>query len=196
MAKGESTWSSKGVKTVKFNSTPLAPGEYDLRIDPTWAQACATGEGKVPYLKGSFTALNTATSEGGKDRKVFHNIFIELTPDKNGVPMATRGNNILGLARALGLELEDAPTVTLSGKELLAPAYCKQFVLNNEGSVVKAKIKIEKGTNGFEDQNRIVFFVEAEPQEESSFDESPSSDTVEEEAEFTPPTKIAGVRRK
>jgi len=205
MATGERTWSTQGKEAKKFEGfKPIPPGEYELKLNNDWAQKVADGEGKVPYLNGSFTALNTG--DGGKDRKIFVMFFLDLTPGKDGTAMCERANGLLGFAKALGTNL-NVPVVTMNGKELLSPAAVKKFLASNDGSTVRASVKIEKGTGGYADKNRIEFFVESEQQDEESEEISeevaeeevaeeggfPEPEEVEEEAEFepTPPPKKA-----
>lgn len=188
MATGERTWSTAGKEAKKFEGfKPIPPGEYDLKISADWVQKVAEGEGKVPYLNGSFTALGSGN--GGKDRKVFAMFMLDLTPGKDGIAMPERANGLLGLAKGLGTNL-DVPVVTMNGRELLSPAHVKKFLNGNDGAVVRASVKIEKGTGGYEDKNRIEFFVEAEAQEEATEEggfEAEETDTEEAEFEPVPP---------
>lgn len=200
MATGEKTWSSQGKTPAKFESKPIPAGEYDLKINGDWVSKVAEGEGKVPYLSGSFTALGSGQN-GGKDRKVFHMLFLSLKPGSDGVTMPERGNGILGLVRGLGTNI-NPPVVTMQGQELLSPNHIKQWLKANDGAVVRASVKIEKDTGGYPDKNRIEFFVESEQQDEA-VDEAPAEveeeagfpepDAVEEEAEFEslPKPKVA-----
>lgn len=196
MATGEKTWSSRGKTPAKFESKPIPEGTYDLKINGDWTQKVAEGEGKVPYLSGSFTALGTGAN-GGKDRRVFHLLFLELTPNKNGGPsMAEKANGVLGLVRGLGTEINPRVT-TYNGKEMMTPADIKQFLLANEGAVVQALVKIEAGKNGYADKNRIEFFVEAPVQEGSEDTAAETVDTSadEDEAAFVPAARATAPAR-
>lgn len=191
MAKGESTWSSRGKQPAKPESKPLPDGKYTLQFVADWTQKCSNNEGSIPYLNGSFKVQGTAGASG-KDRRVFAMIFLGLAPGKDGIAMVDRSNGLLGLLRAVGTEV-DFPSTTINGKELLNPGAVKQWLNSLEGTTVEAMIKIEKGTDGYADKNRISYFIETAPQEETHYEETETTNDTEEEAAFetTPPPRTA-----
>ena len=107
MTTGERTWSSNGREVKKFENKPITPGEYDLKMGGDWVQKVAEGTGKLPYLNGSVEVLGTAATEGGKNRKVYHRLFLSLKPGGDGVVMPDRGNQLNGLAKGLGVDTPD-----------------------------------------------------------------------------------------
>ena len=208
MATGERTYSTQGRTPAKFEFKPIAPGEYELKLNSDWTQRVAEGEGKIPYVTGSFTAIGSGN--GGKDRRVFHRMMLGLAPGKDGVANADRANSILGLAKALGTEFS-APVVTMNGKELLSPKHVLQWIQSNDGAVLRGDVKIEKGSGGYEDKNVINFFVESEEQaapiqeENETIELNEATEDVggfaaetevveEEEFEAVPPPKLKSVR--
>jgi hypothetical protein len=216
MATGERKFDSSTRQVVQPNFKPFAPGEYDLKIGTDWEIRTAEGQGRLPYLNGSFEVLGTAASEGGKNKKVFHRFFLDLSPAKDGVSMVDRGNGITAFAKSAGTTLEVAILQKPKGKELipvdiLAPKETLRWLLAMDGTVVRAHVKIEKGTGGYQDKNVVGTFIEVEEaaseeseQEEENeeadaeeadeaetdeADESEESEDDEEESIIPPPKK-------
>jgi hypothetical protein len=198
MAVGQRTFESRDVVVKKFSSEPFPAGEYDLKLETEAASVGKKDEpGKFPYVNIRWRALGTASQEGGKDRLLFHMLFTSLKPMKNGGLMVENANQIVAMARAMGQEIGDAGIGLKSQKDengqmqdYLDPQAVLQWVKNNDGVVVKAKVKVTKSKE-YGDKNEIDFFepAEAAASEEESYEEPEQEE--EEHDPIPPPRKAA-----
>lgn len=198
MAVGELKWSSKGKTVAKFDTKPLPPDEYDFQLSAS-AMEIKKGDkpGKVPYITVTLDALGTATSEGGKNRKVFHNIFLHLTPsEKDGKAMVDRGGGLLDLAKSVGQDCEFSalkvkyaqydPKGNMKGElkdfSIAKPQEVLEWLKSLDGMTVRGRTKIEKSP-GYNDKTVIEYFIPSEDagsENEEEFDELDSEEAEEE----------------
>ena len=184
MATGETVFSSSACTVHKFESKPLTPGEYELRLCADWEVRCAVGEGKLPYLTGAFEVMNTAERDGAKNRKIYHMFFLDLSPARDGVSMVDRGNGIVAFTHAVGIPLEGIKIIQRKkgedGKQadLLSPNMALAWLNGQEGALLRARVKTEKGQDD-RAQSRVDYFIECEPMG----GETPVEESHEEVAE-------------
>lgn len=201
MAVGQRKFQSRDVVIKKFSSEPFPAGEYELKLETESASVGKKDEpGKFPYVNCRFRALGTAGAEGGKDRLLFHMLFTSLKPMKNGGLMVENANQSIALARAMGQELEDVGINIKEQKDetgqtqgYLDPQALLQWLKNNDGVIVKARVKIQKDKE-YGDKNVVDFFEPAEAPVEAASDESSYEEEVqeeEEEAPIPPPKPVA-----
>lgn len=191
MATGERNFSTEGHKTVKFENKPLTPGEYDVRLDLSKSEVKAPKEpGKFPYINYALRVLGTATKEGGKDRLVFGMLFVSMKKyGESGFQLFTKGDQLVGLTRALGeqyngpiIQMKDADGVAT---DVIAPKALLAWLKNFDGTTLRAKIKTQKGTGGYEDKSVVDHFIEAEAADEGGDEPEVDEDEPEVEAEDT-----------
>lgn len=193
---GERTWSTKGKQVQKFEFKPFPVGEYPLVLDCSKIEIKKKQEpGKFPYINIAFTAQGTALTEGGKDRKVFHRFFVSLKPGKDGNVMPERGNQIMGLAKGFGEELEGVRILRMKDEngndvDVLDPKGIVAWLKARDGQTVMGRVKIQKGNTEYpNDKNEVDYFMEAEQQAEEEAaaeaeeEETEETDEAEEEAE-------------
>lgn len=175
MTTGVKRFTTEGRTVAKPSFPVITPGVYEGRIEGSSLQIKkADGQGKIPYINFSAEVLNSATTPGGKNRKVFHRLFLTTTPSpKDGAAMVDRPNQLLALSRATGIPLTlegDDATVLMekvdesgnsSEVEVLNPQLVLQWLRQLDGLVFTMKIKTEKGTGGYEDKSVIASFAEA-----------------------------------
>ena len=193
-ATGERSWSSAGQTVKKFDRNPIPKGDYDLKLDAASAKVEKKPEpGKVPYIAMSFPALGTATTEGGKDRRVFKNLFLHLTTGKDGVVNATRQGGILNLAQALGEEVnfpirtvpyqkfnkEGKPEGKMVKIDILDPEAVLAWLKSHDGAIVRGTVIVDNRRKGFDPRNEIDYF---HPAEETSGEESGEEYQLEDES--------------
>lgn len=170
---GERTFSTSGRKVSDLKPPLLPAGTYDLVVDASSADVGkADRPDAVPYVNIRFTALNTATKEGGKDRKLFHRLLLSLKAGKDGIMNMDRGGGLTALAKALGTEIEGVEIVSqdvsdVNGNpvtiEYLNPRQVVEWVKSFDGSKLKARVKVQKGTAEYpDDKNEIAAFMTAE----------------------------------
>lgn len=169
-ATGERTFSTKDRKPAEQKKFPLVPpGNHmgPLGSDPTVAKADRWDA--VPYVNASFGVNGTAQAEGGKDQRVFHMLFLSVTPNKDGEANVDRPDGITALAKAMGTELEGVEIITREATnpetgetkklEYLNPKQVQEFLKNFAGTEVPFRVKTEKGTNGYSDKSKISKFL-------------------------------------
>lgn len=190
MAQGETKWSSSGKQAIKYVRIPLPSGDYDLKINAAdWSVEKKPDPGSTPYIKGMFEALNTATTEGGKNRKVFFNLWLSLVPGKDGACTVERANGVNGMAKGFGEEcsfsVAQAQKKEKDGSIIKIPIANPQEVLKwvkaHDGAVLKAHVKVKKQKN-YDDQNEIEYFIEAESGAANPDGEDYQMDTVDSDA--------------
>lgn len=168
---GERTFSTSGrsVQTQTFKLIP--PGTHNLRIAGDASIAKADKPDAVPYINLSMEVLGTASTEGGKNQRVFHRLFLGLNLGKDGVANVDRENGLVAMAQSMGTEVEgveivereatnaDGNTVKL---EYLNPKQVTEWLAGFVGTEVRARIKTEKGTGGYSDKSVIAKFLLSE----------------------------------
>jgi predicted RNase H-like HicB family nuclease len=193
--KGERKWSSQGKETKKFEFTKVPAGDHEAKLDASGAAVAKAevgkdGKAKFPYVKVRFEAMDTATTEGGKNGLLFHNLFCSLRPDKNGGLMPQRADQIVGLARALGEEYDGNVLEMKDEKgdivEVLDPNEMVQWLKDHDGALLNLHVKMQKGTPEWPDEKSVIsYFIEVEPNNAFSTGETAeeAEEEIEEEAE-------------
>jgi len=164
---GEKSFSTKGREVKKTAFQPLPAGDYELRLRSDKAEV-RKGQNwdSLPYVAVYFEALNTAETDGGKNKGIYHNFFTGLTPGKDGIANTDRPSQIVAFARACGLDF-DASIVEREAAnpdtgetrllECLNPQALLQWLKANDGQVVKAHTKVRQ-QKGFEPKAEIAYF--------------------------------------
>lgn len=194
MTIGEKRFSTQGQQAVKQTFPVLPAKEWLLLLRTEKAQvAKAQGVGKFPRVDVRFEAIDSATKEGGKNLSIFHMFFCANKEQKNGVIMTFRADQVVGFAKAIGQDF-DAPTVTMQDEdgndvEVIQPQHLLQWLKNLDGTIVKARTKVQKGTKEYPNDKAVIdYFVETEQAEGSGFDttnvepQAPVEEPAEEEA--------------
>ena len=180
MAKGESTWSSKGEQVKKVSFEPLPAGWYELKLGGPIEVRKAAGEGKFSRLSVRFSALGTGQN-GGKDRIVFHDFYLRTEPNEKGTVLVKMGGQLVDFTKALGDDVDGAPLRKENGEAIIDPLWLKKWLENREGEVVKGRVKVEKDQNG-EPRNKLTEFEEGEARDEDE-DEDEDIEDEKDEAE-------------
>ncbi len=167
-ATGTKTFSTAGRTVAKNTIQPIPPGEYTLsiRADDISVEQSDKKPDAVPYVKYSLEAHGTATTEGGKNRRVFASLFLSLTPGKDGVVNIDRPSGLVALCKALGTELEGVEeaerTVQMpDGSEkvlkFLNPQQVAEFLRNSAGIELKGYVKVEPNEyNGEKTERNVI----------------------------------------
>lgn len=173
MTTGIKTFSSEGREVKKVEFTPPPVKDWDARLMlENLKIAVAQGVGKLPYIDVHIELLNSAIREGGKNLRLFHKFFVDLTPsDKDGAAMVDRQNGLVAFSKSVNTALNcDVVTKTKKNDdgtekecEILEPDSVKRWLKQFDGVVFKLKSKIEKGTAGYSDKGAVDYFIEAEP---------------------------------
>ncbi len=193
MATGDRTFTTEGRKVQRGKSTPLPAGDWEGKVIGSRTEVRTGEESGMPYVAVTVEALNSATQEGGKNRWVFHNLFLTISEytSKKGKrvgPLVDTSNGITALAKSMGETLNLGPnsikTITDNyGNELeyVDPLAVKRWLAERDGQVFRfhSKIEVAKPDSGYDDKSVISYFVEAEGQEEAV--------DTEGEVEYTPP---------
>ena len=109
--------------------------------------------------------------------------------------MLERQGGLLDLAKAIGQELEfsgqKVPYQKYSAKGekqgnmeqivIAKPSEVLEFLKGLDGTVVRAHVKVEKGTGNYGDQNRVDYFIPSE--ESASSEDEYEMDSEDEESE-------------
>ena len=165
---GERTFSTAGRTVVAPTFKPITPGTYTLKVGSDAAVAKADKPDAVPYINLSFEVEGTAASEGGKNMRVFHRLFIGLKPGKDGVLNMDRENGLTAMAQSLNTEVEGVEVIEREANdadgnsvklEYLNPKQLTEWIKGFAGTEVKARIKTEKGTGGYADKSVIQKFL-------------------------------------
>lgn len=188
MPLGETGYTSKGVTIERFTFEPLPTNDYQLRLVTEHLEVAKSKDtGSVPYVNGlRLEALDTATTEGGKNRLIFARLFGGLTSGKKGKCAFEMPNGPVALARALGAELEvpaDAiKTVpeyvngepTGNAVKYVDPKFIISWLKANEGMVVRAHVrKVKKADQ--DAKNELAYFIPAEAVVNGDFTTSTNS---------------------
>ena len=167
-ATGERTFSTKG-RTVKAKTFPLIPpGNHKGTMGADATIGKSDKPDAVPYVNVSFEVEGTAASDGGKNQRVFHMLFLSVLAGKDGEINTERNGGIVELAQALNTDLDDCPIVEKTVQdtegndvklEYLDPKYVAEWVKSFSGSELAFRIKTEKGTGGYPDKSKIQKFL-------------------------------------
>lgn len=168
MTTGERTFNTSSQTVVSPKAQLIPAGTYESNIAAGADIGCAKRPDAIPYVNLSFEVQGTATKEGGKNRRVFHRLLLGLKPGKDGVLNPNRSNGVTAMAKALGTELEGIEIVERevtdeSGQtvrqEFLNPKQVVEWVKGFEGSSLKIKVKVQKGTAEYpDDKNEVAAF--------------------------------------
>jgi hypothetical protein len=214
MAQGMRTvnFAERKVKTFAL----LPPDKYTLKLmGPATKVSKADKPGAVPYVQTAFEVLGTATHEGGQNRRVYHNFWLKTVPGDDGTSLIEGREQLVAFARAVGetpeLPEQDFATVKLLHRDadgslrkakqgesvdeteqenitILGAAEVKEWLVQHDGVEVQARIKVEKGTGGYDDKNKVDRFIYEEAAEGSDAFAPPAEDaSVPEEAAPPPP---------
>lgn len=173
MTTGERTFSTQGRKVQTNTNTLIPAGTYGITFDATGIEIAKSDKrpDAVPYINVRFRVNGTATKEGGKDRVVFHRFLLGLKEGKDGVANVDRESGIVAFSKAIKSEMEgveittqqatdaDGNEVTL---EYLNPKQVVEYLKGFDGTELKGRIKVQKGTEGYSDKNEVAKFLLAE----------------------------------
>lgn len=213
MAKGEKRWTGGDIVKMTFTPVPNKDWEVKLIASAVKVDKQKPESGGIPYLSGlRFQCFNSAEKEGGKDRIIFHALFLGLRPDKNGNVSPNYANGLNALMKAFGenpatqnigiltKELEDGESI-----EYLDPKDVLQYLKNHDGDTLSLHSKI-KNSETYGAQAQVDYFIEAEgaseasdeeaPEEEAEEAEEPEEDEAEEVEEEPAPKKKAAPAKK
>lgn len=166
MATGERTWSSAGKETKKAAIQLIPKGEYELKLVSSDSRVNKKEEpGKMPYVTTMVQVLGTENAQG-LPKKMLVMLLVGLKPGKDGVLNVERGNGLVALAKALGQEtpefdLVQVPDADGEAVDCIDPKAVVKWLQENDGKVIKAMVKVEKGTGGYQDSNKVDYFIEA-----------------------------------
>lgn len=210
MAKGEKTFNLGDVQKSKRSFEPFPAGDYDLKLrgQDVEIRKADSKDGKptFSYVSLAFDALGTG-KDGGKDRRVYHMLFLRLKPGKDGLVSPALADGLKGLADALG-DTPNLPTVEQNGEDIINPKAVVQFLKNHDGNVVRAHVSIQRGNKQYPgDKNKVDEFFAAdeegggsegeEVEELEELEEEPEEEVEEvEEIEEEPPLPPKKVVKK
>jgi hypothetical protein len=219
MAQGEKTFSSDGRDVSRFDRSPLRAGEWTGKFHSSKAEIGKKNDpGAIPYVKNVyFEALDSATEEGGSNKRVYQMFFLMLTPGKDGKLMPERQGQIIDLAQAVGVRFDGGVVTTKNSQgqtvEYLNPKDVVKYLQSLDGELVKFRSKIKKGTGGYDDSATVDYFianddagqlpdefgegedVAAQPAEEEAPVEETEAEVAEEAAEEEPEPTPVPVKR-
>lgn len=164
---GERTFSTTDRKVESAKPAPIPAGTYRAKLDISGIEiGRADRPDAVPYVKVRFTALGTALTPGGKDRKLFHMLLLSLAASpKDGKANVDRPGGLTQLVKALGTELDGVGIVEgVDGgaAEHLNPKQVVEWLKSFDGAEVGVKVKHEQGTDQFPDvKEKIASFMAA-----------------------------------
>lgn len=192
MTAGVTKWSTEGRDVKRIEFKPFAAGDYDFILDTSAATVGKNEEkeGAVPYVKGVKVKIPEVQTATGSPRSVYWMAHLGLTPGSDGIVMPERANGLLGLARALGEEVDVSELNDDAGHRLSAKEV-KQWLLDHDGATGRCHVKVQAASGGYPAKNEVAYWMDAgdaaEPEAEA--DESESED--EDEAPKKPAPKAA-----
>lgn len=198
--KGEGTFDSKKQKVHVFENKPLPVAEYGGKLVTGWEVAKSDGQGKLPYVRGKVEGLKTAAKKGGKNRMIFHNFFLNTTPNENGRAQVNAQDGIVALCNAMGKSFKcpvisakkmNAETEKLETVKILDPAKVVKLLEGMVGPTFKFRSKNEKGFKPGDETlwPKVDRFIakagedESEEEDEEDEDEEEGDDEDEDESE-------------
>jgi hypothetical protein len=191
MAQGEKTFSSDGRDVARFDRSPLRAGEWTGKLHSSKAEIGKKQEpGAIPYVKSVyFEALDSASEEGGSNKRVYQMFFLMLTPGKDGKLMPERQGQIIDLAQAVGVPFNGGIVTTRNAQgqaaEYLNPKDVVNYLKSLDGELVKFRSKIKKGSGGYDDSATVDYFIASDdagqlPEEFGAGEEAPAEEAAEE----------------
>jgi len=186
MARGETNFSTRGVRPERFENKPPPAGEYDAKLDFGSAEVRKKdAPGTFPYLNFKIELLDTAVKEGGKNRVIFHMLFCSLKEGNNGFQMYKRADQLAGLCSALG-KAYNGPIIIMRDEddnevEVIEPKALLKWLKAFDGDTIKLKTKVQKGTNGYSDRGVVDYFMEGAPLDEDEDEEFDEDDDLDED---------------
>lgn len=177
MAKGEASFGFGNKEKKRYSFEPFSARDCDLKLlgESIEIRKSQNNPESFSRVSCAFLALGTA-DEGGKDKRVFHDFYVRLKEDKNGVKTVLRADQIKGFADGVGKQ-PDFPLATQNGEKILSPQAVVKWLKSFDGEVVRGHVRVKAGSKDYpEARNVISEFFDAE---ESSEDEE-SADADEE----------------
>lgn len=162
---GERTFSFEGRTVVKPAPRLIPPGTHTLQIGSDASIAMAKRGDAVPYVNISFAVQGTATSEGGKNLRIFHRLFLSLAPGKDGKLSLDRESGLLAMAQAMGTLPPECTVVEREGNDAegnavkltyLNPKQVVEWLQTFAGTELQARVKTEKGTTEYPDDKSVI----------------------------------------
>ena len=171
MVTGNKKFSTAGQEVKRLTREPFPAGEYELKVKAGWEVRKSDSEksSQLAYANGYFEVIGTG-GESGKNRRLYVSFFTDLTPGSDGVAMPLRGGGIVEFCKAVGQDCEFdiiqqkkhiVATREFKTVDTLSPKGIVRFLNDLDGTILKARIKVEKGLNG-EMENKVDYFIEAE----------------------------------
>lgn len=154
MATGERTFN---VGEQKLDNFLVPAGNYTARLRGQKANVKVSKGKGVPYVSAPFTMPNA----NGKDMWLWQRFDLSLATWKNGSNALSKRNSIVALSKSLG----EKPSFTIKTVEsndgdvdVLDPDEVLAWLRDHDGIEVPVQVRIEEGTDGFEDKSVIAQF--------------------------------------
>lgn len=195
--KGESSFDSKSRKVRKFDNTPLPVKVYEGKVLPGATIEKAAGKGKLPYISCKVEALNSASVKGGKNRKLTHRFFLNMTPNEKGNSHIDSPDQLVAYTKAIDatFKAKGVPAVKIDDKGpkagvkqnvvIVDPDACLKFIEGTAGTVFKFKSMNEPSNKPGDDTlwPKVGNFIEADPEDSEEEDEDDEDEGDDEEEE-------------
>lgn len=185
MATGQRTFNS-AQHQVQGGFAPYEPGEYTWKLNAKKTEI-RRKEGGFARVAAVFQ-LQDEQAEDGTPKKytLFHDFHLSLKPGSDAVTMPTRPDGILAFSKAIGSEL-DLPLVQekVDGKvfDCISARAVLKWLQANDGAVVRARIKTEAASGGYDARSRVASFVEADGASGEAEGEEVTDEDLTEEPE-------------
>jgi hypothetical protein len=166
MATGETSFTSKGLNVKKSSLAPLPNGEYELRLIGSSLEVGKNADpGKMPYVRAQFEIVGHNFASG-KVRTQTVWFGTGMKPGKDGIRNPERASGIVGFAKSAGVdfdigfvEMDDGSGAT---ETCLNPQQLKEYLSGLDGTVVKARLKVDKGNAQYAPGNKVDEFIPTE----------------------------------
>jgi hypothetical protein len=178
---GETTFSTKNEQVQKFKYPEPPAQDWEAQIIGTTVDVREGAETGVPYVNVAFELQNSAATEGGKNLRIYKMFFLGTKPNAQGNVGVKMNDGIMGLARALGTDLDcdiitktvrtkDPKTKEITGEEaqqFVDPHAVAEWLKSNAGITFKLRSKLPytKDRNGKktdEKKAEVAYFIPAE----------------------------------
>lgn len=199
MAMGEKSFSTEGRKAVKYESKPIPSQAWELKLHTSEAEVGKSKQSNLPYLMIPIEALESASKEGGKNRRFYHYLNLGLFDYADGTKPIDGAHQLVGLSKALGTKYqgpvrstkanlkskdEDGEEVVeVKSVEFLDANALKKWLQQFDGTVVRGHSRIQPAKDGFPAKGAIDEFFASEEGEASADDDEDEID--EEDADET-----------
>lgn len=193
--KGETLYDSSTRKVSKFINTPLPPKQYEGKVLPGSEIAKAAGKGKLPYVRAKIEVLNSAAKKGGKNRILYHNFFLNTSPDADGKASVDRQDGITAYSHAIGAKLK-CPVIPakklpkdggdLVNVKILDHDIAVKFLEKAAGRVFKMRTKNEPSLEATVPPTlwpKVDAFIDAEEESEDGEEEDEDEEGSDEDEE-------------